>query len=220
MIDTLIFDLDGTLLDTLLDLQIATNYALNKYNLPSRSYEEVRTFVGNGNRKLMERAIGDNKHVNIDEILNVFYDYYKEHLLDNTKPYDGIIQTLNILKEQGYKLAVVSNKFNDGLVKIVDSYFKGIFDISIGENEKEGIKKKPAPDMVYKAIDELKSNLNKSIYIGDSETDILTARNSKLPIINVTWGFRSKEELIGLKPDYMIDKPNEIINILKEINNE
>ncbi|MBR5441550.1 MAG: HAD-IIIA family hydrolase [Clostridia bacterium] len=211
--DTIIFDLDGTILDTLEDLKNSVNYALSNNNLPKRSFAEVRSFVGNGIRLLVERAVptGTDSAV-LDNCFADFKAHYKENSANNTKPYDGVIELLKQLKSKGYKLAVVSNKADFAVQMLVEDYFNGIFDYAVGE--REGIRRKPCPDSVNDAIFYLASDKNSAVYVGDSEVDVETARNSGIPCVAVTWGFRDKSVLTSLSPEYIIDKPSQLMDIL------
>ena len=192
--NTIIFDLDGTILDTWDDLTISVNYALGKKNFPQRTKEEVRKFVGNGIAKLIERAApkGSTKE---DEksLLQIFKEHYKIHSADNTKPYEGIIDLLYDLKNCGCTLAVVSNKADFAVKDLCEKYFNGIFHQAIGD--REGIRLKPYPDSVNEVIEITNSQRDKTVYIGDSEVDILTAKNAFLDCISVSWGFKDKDFL-------------------------
>lgn len=212
MIDTVIFDLDGTLLDTLDDLLITTNYVLNHFGFKKRTYEEVKSFVGNGIKKLVERSLPLEHKDYLDEAYMLFTEYYSIHSMDNIKVYDGIIELLNILKSNNIKTAVVTNKLNANAIQIVSKYFNGLFDFIIGETA--GLKKKPEPDMCLKVLETLGSNNYNTIYIGDSEVDYQTAINSKLFCISCTWGFRTKEFLESIGSKNIIDKPIELLNYI------
>lgn len=192
---TYIFDLDGTLLDTARDLSISFNYALNKFNYPSRTKEEFIGFVGNGTAKAIERAAGEKiSPEKLTQIVEIFKEHYRQNMFQHTKPYNGIIEILGKIKSDGHKTAVVSNKFDDAVKILCKRYFKDLIDIAIGEGY--GIRRKPEPDGINKVLTVLGSGTNNSIYIGDSDTDILTAKNAKIPCITVLWGFRDKEFLI------------------------
>ncbi len=215
--NSIVFDLDGTLLDTLGDLRNSVNFALEKNGLPERSTEEIRSFVGNGIRLLMERSVPVNTPIEIlDKCFIDFKQHYRENSAVLTKPYDGILDLLNTLKAENIKLSVVSNKADFAVKALVEEYFPGIFDCAYGE--KEGIKRKPYPDSVFAVLNEMGANPKKTVYVGDSEVDIETSKNANLPCIAVTWGFRDKKVLKELKPEYIIDKPIEIKDIiLKDI---
>lgn len=191
---TVIFDLDGTLLDTLQDLADAVNYALRKEGMPERTIDEVRQFVGNGVRLLMIRAVpGGESNPLFEETFAQFKEYYGEHCNDNTKPYEGMIELLETLKSKGYSVAIVSNKIDFAVKELSVLYFKGIVPVAIGE--KEGVRRKPAPDTVREALKELGRTAEEAVYVGDSDVDIETAKNADMPCISVLWGFRDLEFL-------------------------
>ena len=215
-IKVIIFDLDGTLLNTLDDLADSTNFALSEFNYPTRSKEEIRTFVGNGVAKLIERAIPDGKHnPNFNKCLEIFKQHYSINKYNKTAPYNDIINLLIELKEKNYKIAVVSNKFDLAVKDLCQKYFPNLIDVAIGENEAAGINKKPSSDTVNLALQQLNLNSNQAIYVGDSDVDILTAKNSNMPCVSVTWGFRDKEFLIKNNAQIIINTPKEIIDYLK-----
>lgn len=208
-----IFDLDGTLLDTLGDLKDSVNAALTINHLPTRRIAEVRAFVGNGLRRLIERAVPANTPAEtVEQCLSDFKEYYRTHAAVLTKPYDGICSLLRELKENGVRLAVVSNKADSAVKALVDTFFSDLFDLSLGE--RDGIPKKPAPDAVLFAMHELKAGQTETVYIGDSEVDTETARNAGLPCIAVTWGFRDRCVLEAQSPAYLADCPEELRSIL------
>lgn len=212
MIKVAIFDLDGTLLNTLVDLTDCTNFALKKFGYPSRTLDEIRNFVGNGIIKLFERAGVKDK-----ECVEFFKKYYAKNMYNKTAPYDGIIPLLNSLHEHGIKIAVVSNKFDLAVKKLCEKYFD-IVDIAIGENEAEGIHKKPSPDGVLKILDDFKFLKDEAIFIGDSEVDIQTAKNAGIPCISVTWGFKTRDFLIKNGAKILVDKPEEILMYFNKVN--
>ena len=213
--EAIIFDLDGTLLNTLEDLADSTNFALDKLSYPPHTTEEIKSFVGNGVAKLIERAIPNGrKNPDFDKCLNIFKKHYSQNMYNKTKPYDNIINLLTGLKRKNYKLAVVSNKFDSAVKELCEKYFPDLIDIAIGENEAMGIKKKPAPDTVLQVLDILKIDSHQAIYVGDSDVDIMTAKNSNMRCISVTWGFRDREFLIKNNAEIIIDKPKEIIDYL------
>ena len=199
---TIIFDLDGTLLNTLDDIHLSINYALKKFGYEEHSINETRNFVGSGIQKAIERAIP--KVTDISElqlITECFKTYYKDNMYAHTKPYDGIIDMLKILKQKGYKTAVLSNKYDIAVKSLVKRYFENFIDISIGESET--IRRKPQIDGINKIITELNTDIKSSIFIGDSEIDIQTAKNADIPCISVLWGFKTKEFLIQNGAEYI-----------------
>ena len=211
---TYIFDLDGTLLNTLEDLSSSVNHAMEQCHYPTHSIEEVRKMVGNGVRRLIERAVPEGTSADdTQRALSIFQEYYLAHNEDKTQPYDGIIPMLKELKQRGYKIAVVSNKFDKATKALCKKYFPGLIDVAIGENESQGIRKKPHPDMVSLALRQLFSSAGEAIYIGDSEVDIATAQNSGLHCISVLWGFRTKSFLLGNGAKILVDKPSDIIHL-------
>ena len=213
-LNSVVFDLDGTLLDTLSDLKNSVNYALEKNNLPKRTTEEIRSFVGNGIRLLIERSVPENTPSEITEVcFSDFKEYYKDHSAISTKPYDGIIDLMKKLKSVGVKIAVVSNKADFAVKTLMEDYFSGLYDCAYGE--RAGVERKPAPDAVFGAIKEMGAEIENTVYIGDSEVDVETSKNAKLPCIAVTWGFRDKEVLESLCPEYIVDSPSDILNIIE-----
>ena len=208
---TYIFDLDGTLLNTLNDLAASTNYALRSVNLPEHSVDDVRRFVGNGVRKLMERAIeGGDKNPLFDEAYATFRKHYLEHGLDTTQPYPGIMEMLKELKGRGKRIAVVSNKFYDATQELVRHFFGEYVEVAIGE--RENIRKKPAPDTVVEAMRMLGVGKENAVYIGDSDVDFNTAKNVGIPCISVLWGFRDKDFLQSIGATTFITSPKELLD--------
>ena len=209
-----IFDLDGTILNTLEDLADSTNYALKTCGYPERTMDEVRQFVGSGIRKLMERAVPEGTPVEeIDRVHETFTAHYKVHCADKTRPYDGIMELLQNLKKDGCKLAVVSNKADYGVQELCKQYFDGIFDFAVGE--REGIRKKPAPDSVNEVLKTLGCSRDRAVYIGDSDVDIQTAANAQMDHIIVEWGFRDVPFLIAKGAKVLVEKPEEILEIVE-----
>lgn len=212
MYSTYIFDLDGTLLSTLGDLAASCNHALRTNNMPERSISEVRQFVGNGVRKLMERAVPQGTDDNATEkALADFKAHYSLHSLDTTQPYPDIMTLLNALHAQGKRVAVVSNKFCAATKELCAHFFNGLVDVAIGETE--GIKRKPAPDTVNEALRQLGTTAAGAVYIGDSDVDIDTARNAGMPCISVTWGFRDRDFLLAHGATTLVDSPMDILNM-------
>lgn len=210
---TYIFDLDGTLLSTLNDLASSTNYALRWAGMPERTIEEVRMFVGNGVKLLMERAIPEGvDNPKFEETYAKFREHYMEHNLDTTRPYDGVPELLHELKRRGKHLAIVSNKFYAATQDLAKHFFPDTIEVAIGE--RENIRKKPAPDTVLEALRQLNVSKENAVYIGDSDVDIMTAKNSGLPCISVLWGFRDKDFLIEHGGSLFVDKPIEILSSL------
>ena len=209
---TYIFDLDGTLLDTLGDLAASVNYALRTHGMPEHTIDDVRRFVGNGVRKLMERAIPDGaSNPDFEAAFATFRQHYMAHSLDTTKPYDGIPETLEALKAKGCHLAVVSNKMMAATQELCRHFFPDTIEVAIGENEAEGIRKKPAPDTVIAALRQLGVGQEGAVYVGDSDVDIETARNSGLPCISVLWGFRDRDFLLQHGAKTFISNPSELL---------
>lgn len=187
--ELIIFDLDGTVLDTLDDLADSLNYSLAFHGFSQRTKEEVREFVGNGIRNLIERALpGSAADTEIAAVFQTFIEYYRMHCFDKTKPYAGIPELLQKLKEKGYLTAVVSNKADAVVQKLCRRYFGGLFDYAAGE--RNGVPKKPAPDSVLHVMEIFGKTADATLYIGDSEVDIKTAQNAGIDCLSVTWGFR------------------------------
>lgn len=206
-----IFDLDGTLLDTLQDLAASVNYALRQHHMPEHSIDDVRRFVGNGVRRLMERAIPEGAaNPAFEAAFATFRKYYMEHSLDTTRPYDGIPELIHELKKRGCRMAVVSNKMMAATQELVHHFFPEI-EVAIGEDEAAGIRKKPAPDTVFVALKQLGEG--SAVYVGDSDVDLATARNSGLPCISVLWGFRDREFLLAHGATTFVEQPLDILSI-------
>lgn len=217
MTDTIIFDLDGTLLNTLEDLADSTNYALREYGLPERTLQEIRRFVGNGVELLMERAVaGALSKEKEQQCLTVFKQYYSENMNCKTKPYTGILDLVRNLLDQRYRIAIVSNKFDSAVKELNLEYFEGMFPVAIGASDT--VAKKPAPDSVLEALKQLDSGKGQAIYVGDSDVDVMTAKNSGIPCIGVTWGFRDEELLRSMGAEYIIHKPEQLLDILDRRN--
>lgn len=215
-ITTIVFDMDGTVLNTLEDLTVSMNYVLSKFGMPEHKLEEYRLFFGNGVGEALRLSLPEGTSEDIiDEMLPVFKEHYDAHCLDKTRPYDGIIEVMRELKLRGYKTAIVSNKIDSAVKELHQRFFGDSVDIAIGEQP--GINRKPAPDMVNLALKELGSSKEESVYIGDSEVDFMTAENSGLPCISVLWGFRDKDFLIEQGAYCFAEKPQDIIDILISI---
>ena len=188
----ILFDLDGTLLDTLEDMADALNRTMDRFALPHRSLREVRSFVGNGARRLVELAAGAEGG-RLEEILAVYKEDYDRNYLIKTAPYPGIMALLDRLHETGCLVGIVSNKPDSTVQSLSDALFEGKADISVGE--KAGIRRKPAPDTVLAAMEALGVTKEETVYVGDSEVDVMTAREAGVPCISVTWGFRDRDVL-------------------------
>lgn len=215
MYEVIIFDLDGTLLNTLDDLHASVNAALTKFSFPNRTKEEVRAFVGNGIAKLVERAIGKPSPL-FDATLAEFKRHYGAHCTDETKPYDGVLSLLKELKACGVKTAVVSNKADFAVKKLAKEYFGDLLSEAIGEDEEHGIRKKPTPDSLLFVMEKLGASKQKTAYVGDSEVDIQTARNAGVDCISVTWGFKDKAFLAENGATVFVDTPDEILKFCIE----
>lgn len=215
MYKLVIFDLDGTILDTLDDLSDSCNHILKENGYPTHSKDEIRNFVGNGIYMLIKRALPqDSSEETIKDIQKQFSSYYSVHCSDKTKPYEGIVELLNKLKERNIKVAVVSNKGDFAVKILMEDYFKGIFDYSVGE--KENVRKKPAPDSVLEVLRVLEVNKKDAVYVGDSDVDILTAKNSELDCISVSYGFRSKQFLLDNGASKICENVKELEEVLLE----
>ncbi len=211
--DTVIFDLDGTLLDTLDDLADSCNYALASVGAPSRTKEEVRQFVGNGIARLIELALpGGRENPKYDETLSVMQAYYRTHNKIKTGLYPGILELMEQLDRMGIAQAVVSNKPDTSVKPLSAEYFGKYVTVAIGE--REGVRRKPAPDTVFQALEELNKSRDTAIYVGDSEVDIATAKNAGIPCISVTWGFRDRDMLEEAGAELYADTPEEILKWL------
>ena len=206
----LLFDLDGTLLDTLQDLTDSVNHTLVQYNCPQRTLEQIRTFVGNGMRNLIARALpGLENDPPVDAVVADYKAYYAEHCLDKTAPYAGIPEALAQLSD--FPIAIVSNKADKDVKPLCAHFFPGIY--ALGEIP--DCPRKPAPDMLMRTMAQL--GCDKCIYIGDSEVDVLTAQNTNVPCVSVTWGFRSSEELIAAGATHLCRDPQDLPDILRRI---
>ena len=211
-----IFDLDGTILNTLDDLADSLNHVLSQHGFPQHTADEVRMMVGNGILNLIKRALPNNtEQATVEAVYADFNAYYKLHSADKTKPYNGITDMLEQLKANGVKLAVVSNKADYAVQDLCKKYFGGIFDAVAGE--KTGVPKKPAPDSVNSILSKLGTERKKSVYIGDSDVDLQTAANAEMDCIAVNWGFRDEKLLRENGAEVIVSSPNEIVkNIVKE----
>lgn len=210
MINTIIFDLDGTLLNTLEDLMDSVNFALDRQGFPLRNLSEIRSFVGNGIRLLMERAVP--KDVVGTETFDVcfkdFCDYYKIHMEDKTAPYEGINNMLGNIKKAGFKTAIVTNKVDYAAQDLCKRMFGENIDLVVGSSDARP--DKPAPDGVYYALEKLGSKLENTVFVGDADTDILTAENAGIPSIGVLWGFRDRDIIEKAGAKYIVETVNDL----------
>lgn len=215
MIQAVIFDLDGTLLDTLEDLCDSVNAALQKNALPPRPLAQVRQFVGNGIHTLIERAVPEGTREElIEKVFQDFRLYYMEHCEDKTCVYPGVAKLLDELAKQKIAAAIVSNKADGAVKELAKKYFPNIH-VAIGE--REGIARKPAPDSVLEVLSLLEMSAGQALYVGDSDVDIATARNTGLPCVSVCWGFREETFLRNFHPDYIIHRPDELLDIIANL---
>lgn len=213
MTDTILFDLDGTLLNTLEDIADGVNHALRKMNFPERSLEEIRQFVGNGVVMLIKRAVpyGTSEEL-INTCLNYNKEYYSTHVNEKTRPYSGILSLLEELKSKGFKVGVVSNKYDSAVKDLCRLYFSDYVTVAVGN--RTGVPTKPAPDCVYSAVKELGSSLCNTVFVGDSDVDVHTAHNASLSCIGVSWGFRGRAFLEKEGADAVIDSPEQLLSLL------
>ena len=208
-----VFDMDGTILDTLQDLFESMNVILEKHGLPLRSYQEIRCFVGNGIHRLVEQAVPEGTDaLQIEAVYRDFMAYYQLHCADQTKPYEGIPELLGELRNRGILTAVVSNKADAAVRKLNEEFFPDCFDASAGDQE--GIARKPAPDLVNLVLEQLGTARGDAVYIGDSEVDFATAANSNMDFIGVDWGFRGKETLEKLGTQMIAVKPEDVLRYI------
>ncbi|MCR4897014.1 MAG: HAD family hydrolase [Lachnospiraceae bacterium] len=211
--NTVIFDMDGTVLNTLEDLTDAVNYVLERFGMPLRTLEEYRRFFGSGIRVAITCAVPEGTpESTIDAMLPVFREYYTAHCLDKTGPYDGILPLMKTLKERGYRCAIVSNKIDPAVKELNERFFAEYVDVAIGE--RPGVARKPAPDMVRIAMEELGAAPEESVYVGDSEVDLQTAENAGLPCIVALWGFRDRDFLEAQGATVFAEQPADVANIL------
>lgn len=208
-----VFDMDGTILDTLDDLAAALNHALAACTFPTRTRDEVESFIGNGIRRLVACGVPEGTgEDDVERVHEAFVAYYRDHLADRTRPYSGIVPLLHALRAEGCHTAVVSNK-DDGAVRaLCDAFFEGLFDAAVGYHD--GVRRKPAPDTVEEVIGRLGIAREHAVYIGDTEVDRATARNARMDCILVSWGFRTRAALEDGGPDAIVDEPEEIRELI------
>ena len=208
---TILFDMDGTVLDTLRDLNAAANRALAEFGFPPMSLDDTRRRVGNGSRRLLELSVPEGTEAElIERMLRWYLPWYNAHANDTTAPYPGIIALLASLKEAGAALAVVSNKPDRTVKELAAIHFPGLLQIAVGENEAGGVRRKPWPDTLLTAAEALGARPGDCLYVGDSEVDVLTASRAGMDCASVLWGFRSREELIAAGAKLLFDTPGEL----------
>lgn len=215
MLNTVVFDLDGTLLDTLGDLAGSVNYALRKHGLPECSLQEVRSFLGNGIVRLMQGAVKNAvQGAAFEEVFQTFRSHYLEHCLDTTQPYPGILPMMEKLREAGVKMAIVSNKLHPAVQELSRRFFAELVTSAVGESET--VRRKPNPDGVLRALKEMGSRPEEAVYVGDSEVDWETARNAGLRCALVCWGFRDEEFLRTLPGTFAYaQSPDDLLSLFK-----
>lgn len=210
--ETILFDLDGTLLDTLTDLSNAVNHALRSHGLPERSRMEIRQFLGNGIRNLVKASVPPTlDEAAFEPVFATFRQYYMAHCLDFTQPFPGILDTLQALQQRGTRMAIISNKLQPAVTELNNRFFRQFIEIAVGESET--VRRKPNPDAVLCALDALGSKKEQALYVGDSEVDVETARRAGLRCACVTWGFRDEDQLRQLAPDFLIHQPEELLQL-------
>lgn len=214
-----LYDMDGTVLDTLDDLKNAVNAALTAFDRPTLTLEQVRAYVGNGSRRLIELALGEGADdAEIDRILAWYKPWYDAHCRILTRPYPGILPLMERLKAAGVRQAIVSNKPDSAVRALAAEFFPGLAECAVGEREQEGVRRKPWPDMLEAVRTQLALPREDCLYVGDSEVDLLTAANAGLRCVSVTWGFRSREQLLAAGAQTLIDTPEELEALV--LNNE
>ena len=212
--DTVIFDMDGTLLDTLGDIQNAVNAAMRKVGCPERSRKEIRSFVGNGMTRLLQCSLPSEAAGRMEEAVEAFLAFYKIHCRDLTKPYPDIMALVQELHCRGLRLAIVSNKPDAEVKALCEEFFEGLFLYASGECE--GMRRKPAPDMVLHSMEVLGACPGRTLYVGDSEVDVCTARNAGVACAAVTWGFRSEAQLKEAGAELFVHDPMELLDIVDD----
>lgn len=195
--DTVIFDLDGTLLDTLDDLTDGVNHALDEYGFPRATREQIRARLGYGSARLIASSVPGGRDCPVyQQVFDCYFEYYRAHSADKTRPYPGILEMLAELKRLGVRCAIVSNKPHLATLDLAKEYFDGLVDSAVGD-QPGVVERKPAPDTVWASMRELGGTKERSVYVGDSEVDIETAKNAGIDCISVAWGFRSREQLVS-----------------------
>lgn len=215
MKNTVVWDMDGTILNTLEDLKDSVNYAVVSHGFKPYNMEEIKSMLGNGIKVLMELAVPDGyNNPEFDACFDTFKQYYQQHMNDKTKPYDGIAEVMQYLHKNGWKQAIVSNKIDAAVQKLAQAYYPFV-DIALGE--KEGLSRKPHPDMVWAVLEDLGTVKEAAVYVGDSEVDLATAANSGMDCISVSWGFRDKKMLQAIGAERIVDTPEELLAMLKKM---
>lgn len=212
-IKTVVFDLDGTLLDTIEDLTDSVNYALLTFHMPTRDISEIRRFVGNGIRRLMMRVVpnGEN-NPDFEAVFAEFRRYYDIHCNDKTKPYEGVLELIDALKRNNIQIAIVSNKVDSAVQTLNKRYFP---QIAVAVGDREGLHRKPAPDSVFMAMEAYHAKCAETVYVGDSEVDIETAKNAGIKCVSVLWGFRDREQLLESGAEILIERPQELLELIE-----
>lgn len=211
---TILFDMDGTVLYTLPDLCDSVNHALERFGYAPISLEQTRQYVGNASRRLIEQAAPGADGETVDRILEFYKPWYAAHCSIKTRPYDGVPELLTQLHAEGHRIAIVSNKPDESVKELAEKFFPGVLETAVGESE--GVRRKPWPDTAEAALKLMGESKDGAVYVGDSEVDILTARNAGLPCISVSWGFRSRETLINAGASVIVDSPEELEKLLDE----
>ncbi len=213
--DAILFDLDGTLLDSLEDMKDSVNHVMREFGFPEHTTEEIRTFVGNGIRRLIERSVPEDTDPRTCEAaLKVYRSYYNDHCMIKTKPYDGVPELLAALKKEGFAMAIVSNKNEEAVEEMREHYFGDLVPLAFGQSD--AVPKKPDPSMVYAAADRLGIPKERCIYVGDSEVDIETAKNAGIDCITCLWGFREKEFLLAEGARVLAEAAEDILRVVGE----
>lgn len=212
-IKTIIFDLDGTLLYSLEDLKDSVNFVMKKHGFREYTIDEVREAIGNGVRLLMERILPKDIDKNLfEECLSEFKQNYSKNMYNKTKPYDGVLDMLKTLRKDGYKIAVLSNKFDSAVKELSSKYFGELVDLAVGQ--KEGVKEKPSPLGIQEIAKELDTDVETCIMVGDSEVDIQTANNAGIDCISVTWGYKNIDFLYDNGATKLVYAPKDILELL------
>lgn len=211
--DAVIFDMDGTVLDTLSDLSDSVNYSLSRFSMPEIPAWKVRASLGNGAAHLIRSCVpeGTSEEI-ISQLLSFYMDYYKSHCCIKTAPYEGIIPLMEALRSRGVKLAIISNKPDDAVRELANRFFPGMTELAVGESE--GVRRKPHPDSVLAAAENLGIVLERCVYVGDSEVDVETARRAGIDCISVTWGFRDTDELLAANAAVIAENISQLSDLL------